>query len=96
VEQHFNLQAAESLQLLTRALTDIAENPDLVNLIRKLATILSEQDKEDVALMMLKVIAADGTKEAEEMERLSNARDVLGISPGTMHLAYTRYFDEST
>lgn len=95
VQDHFHLRSSESLQLLTRALTDIAENPDLVSLIRQLATILSEKDKENVALMMLKVIAADGTKEAEEMERLGRAREVIGISPESMHLAYARYFDEN-
>lgn len=96
VQDHFRLRSSESLELLTRALTDIAENPDLVSLIRQLATILNEKDKESVALMMLKVIAADGTKEADEMERLGRAREVIGISPEAMHRAYTRYFDETT
>jgi uncharacterized tellurite resistance protein B-like protein len=94
VEKHFQLPSAESLQLLTRAMTDIAENPDLESLIRQLATILSPQDKEDVAVMMLKVIAADGEKDAEEMERLGVAREVIGIPPEVMHRAYNRYFEE--
>ncbi len=94
VEEHFQLPSAESLQLLTRAMTDIAENPDLESLIRQLATILSPQDKEDVAVMMLKVIAADGAKDADEMERLGVAREVIGIPPDAMHRAYNRYFEE--
>ncbi len=87
VERHFELPSAESLQLLTRAMTDIAENPDLESLIRQLATILSPQDKEDVAVMMLEVIAADGAKDArsrakEIARRILAEHEPTPINPG--------------
>ena len=35
VSDHFDLQSSQSLELLTQAMTDIAENPDFENLLRE-------------------------------------------------------------
>jgi len=95
VGTHFNLPSSESLELLRRAIRDIAENPDLRSLIEKLATILNDQEKEDIALMMLKVVAVDGRRDTQEMEHVSLAAEVIGISKDAMHRAYDRYFEET-
>ena len=95
VGEHFQLESAESLGLLTRAMADLADNPDLVSLLRRLATVLSPQEKEDVAVMLLKVVAADGRKEAEEMDALSKAADIIDISPEQVHNAFDRYFADT-
>ena len=42
IGEHFHLKSAQSLELLHRAMTSIAENPDLENLLNQLSTILSE------------------------------------------------------
>ena len=95
IEQHFDMPSAESLALLTRAIEDLADNPDMESLLRELSTVLSDDEKEDIAVMLLKVAAADGRKDAESMEKLSIARDVIGITPEVMHDAYDRYFEET-
>ena len=95
IEQHFDMPSAESLALLTRAIEDIADNPDMEGLLRELSTVLSDDEKEDIAVMLLKVAAADGRKDAESMENLSIAADVIGISAEVMHKAYDRYFEET-
>ncbi len=95
LSDHFDLASAESLAVLTRAMTDIAENPDLENLIKDLSVILSVAEKEEIALMMLKVVAADGRKDAEEMENLSIAAQIIDIPADVMHCAYDRYFEET-
>lgn len=95
VGEHFHLESAESLSLLTRAMEDLAENPDLINLLQQLAPSLTPQEKEDVAVMLLKVVAADGRKEAEEMEALSKAAEILDIPPDLVHNAFDRYFEET-
>ena len=95
VSDRFGLQSAESLELVTNALEDIAENPDFENLLRDLSSLLSVVDKEEVALMMLKVVAADGRKDAEELDRLRVAADLIEIPAETMHRAYDRYFSET-
>jgi uncharacterized tellurite resistance protein B-like protein len=95
VNDHFGLPSAESLALLTNAMEDIGENPDFENLLRELSQLLSTEEKEEVALMMLKVVAADGRKDAEEMEKLRVAADLIEIPPDVLHRAYDRYFEET-
>ncbi len=92
---HFDLPSANSLELLTRAMTDIAENPDLESLLKDLSVILSVVEKEEIALMMLKVVAADGRKNAVEMDKLSIAAQIIDIPADVMHCAYDRYFEET-
>ncbi len=92
---YFDLPSASSLELLTRAMADIAENPDLDNLLKDLSVILSLAEKEEIALMMLKVVAADGRKDAEEMDKLSIAAQIIDIPADVMHCAYDRYFEET-
>ena len=95
VNGHFGLQSSESLELLTNAMEDLAENPDFESLLRELSKLLSVSEKEDVALMMLKVVAANGRKDAEEMEKLRTAADIIDIPPEVLHRAYDRYFEET-
>ena len=95
IEEHFHLEGAESLELLTRAMSEMAENPDLGQALIDLAPTLTEQDKEDIALMALKVIAADGRREVAEMEKFNVAVEAIGISPETIHRAFDRYFAET-
>lgn len=95
VNDYFSLQSSQSLEIITNAMEDIAENPDFENLLRDLSQLLDESEKEDVGLMMLKVAAADGRKDAEEMERLRAAADIIGIPDNAMHRAYDRYFAET-
>lgn len=95
IEAHFHMEGAESLELLTRAMSEMAENPELGQALVDLAPTLSEQDKEDIALMALKVIAADGRREVAEMEKFSQAVEAIGISPETVHRAFDRYFAET-
>lgn len=95
VGRHFRLQSAQSLELLNRAITDLADNPDLEGLLRQLSRILTRDDKRDIALMMLKVAAADGRKDAEEMEKLHIAAEIINIPPDVMHQAFDDYFSET-
>jgi uncharacterized tellurite resistance protein B-like protein len=95
INEHFSLRSAQSLELLRRAMTDIAENPDLDGLLHQLGLTLSETDREDIALMMVKVLAADGKATADAMERMRATGELVGISGGIMHRAYDRYFAET-
>lgn len=95
VGEQFNLESAESLALIMRAMTDLADNPDLNSILRQLSTVLDDQEKEDVAIMLLKVVAADGKADADEMEMVSTAGEIIDISPEVMHRAFDRYFSET-
>ena len=95
IQEHFQLAGSESLELLTRAMSELAEKPELGELLAELGKSLSEDDKEDIAVMALKVIAADGRREVAEMEKFNQAVEAVGVSSETVHRAFDRYFAET-
>ena len=95
IEEHFKLEGAESLELLTRAMNELAETPELGEHLFELGKTLSDQEKEDIAVMALKVIAADGRREFAEMEQFNRAVEAVGVSPDIVHRAFDRYFAET-
>jgi len=95
IEHHFSLEGAESLELITYAMEEMADKPTLGTLLADVGPTLSDGDKEDIALMGLKVVAADGRRDFAEMEQFKRAMDGLGISPDIVHRAFDRYFAET-
>ena len=95
IEEHFHLQGAESLELITTAMSEMADKPTLVSLLTDLGQSLSDGDKEDIAVMGLKVVAADGNRDVAEMEQFNRAVTAIGISPEIVHRAFDRYFAET-
>jgi len=95
IQEHFQLAGAETLELLTRAMSELAEKPELGELLAELGKTLSDDDKEDIAVMALKVIAADGRREVAEMEKFNQAVEAVGVSPEIVHRAFDRYFAET-
>jgi uncharacterized tellurite resistance protein B-like protein len=95
IEDYFQMQGAESRELVTRAMGVMGENPALGQALIDLAPTLTEVDKEDIALMALKVVAADGRREVAEMEKFNQAVEAIGISPEIVHRAFDRYFAET-
>ena len=95
IENHFSLEGPESLELITYAMAEMAERPTLGALLADVGPTLSDGDKEDIALMGLKVVAADGRREFAEMEQFNRAMEALGISPDIVHRAFDRYFEET-
>ena len=95
IEQHFHLEGPESLELITRAMSEMIEKPTLPMLLKDLVPTLSDQEKEDIALMGLKVIASDGARDVEEMEQFRNAMEAMEIDPDIVHKAFDRYFEQT-
>jgi len=95
IQEHFQLAGSDTLELLTRAMSELAEKPELAELLAELGKSLSDQDKEDIAVMALKVIAADGRREVAEMEKFNQAVEAVGVSPEIVHRAFDRYFSET-
>lgn len=95
VSEHFNLPSGASLELLTRATEECTGDSELATRLESLRPLLSEQEREDAAVMLLNVVAADGRKDASEMEYLRRAGEIMGISPEGMHRAFDRYFSET-
>lgn len=95
IEDHFNLESAESLELITFAMSEMAEKPTLSSLLAEVGHQLSDGEKEDVALMGLKVVAADGRRDFAEMEQFKRAMEAIGVAPDQVHRAFDRYFAET-
>ena len=95
IQDYFCMQGSEALELITTVMSDLADNPALAEPLVDLGVSLSDGDKEDIALMGLKVIAADGHRDAAEMEQFNFAMGALGISPEVVHRAFSRYFAET-
>ena len=95
VNEHFGLQSAESLSLLTDAMEDIAPNPDFESLLKDLGPLLTDVEKEEAVLMMLKVVAADGRRDTDEMANVRRAAELIDVPADHMHRAYDRYFEET-
>lgn len=95
IEQYFKMQGAETLELLTRAISEMDEKPELAPVLCELGPTLSDSCKEDLALMGLKIVAADGKRRVAEMEQFNRAMEAIGVSPEIVHRAFDRYFAET-
>ena len=95
LEDHSRIPGSEALELLTRAIGEMAERPGLGASLANLAHTLPAREQENIALMALKVIAADGRREVEEMEQFNRAVEAAGITSDIVHRAYDRYFAET-
>jgi uncharacterized tellurite resistance protein B-like protein len=95
IETHFHMHGAETLELITTVMSELAEKPTLGMLLVELGKSLSDGDKEDIALMGLKVIAADGARRVDEMEQFNTAMTAIDIAPETIHRAFDRYFEQT-
>lgn len=95
VGDYFSMQGSESLELITTVMSELADNPALAEPLVDLGVSLSDGDKEDIALMGLKVIAADGHRDVAEMEQFNFAMGALGVAPEVVHRAFGRYFAET-
>lgn len=94
VGDYFHMHCAASLDLLTHAITDLSESPDLTELLQGWSIALKPAEKEDIAVMMLKVVAADGNRNSQEMDMFHKAADIIEISNETLHNAFNRFFDD--
>lgn len=95
IEAKYSLAGAAAFDLITRALSELADKPALGTLLLELAPALSLEDKEDIALMGLQVVAADGQRSFSEMEQFSKTMAAMGISPEIVHRAFDRYFEQT-
>lgn len=95
LSEYCGVTGAEALELLTAAMNELGEQPAKGASLAERASELSDDRKEDLAYMALKVIAADGKREAAEMAQFNRAVEAAGIEPGIVHRAFDRFFAET-
>lgn len=89
----FSLTSAVALDLVSRAIDDQLAHNGSSYLYNELNERLSTRQKEELILMLLEVIAADGEKDVAEISVLNNAVAALKISDSRLAKIYDRYFE---
>jgi uncharacterized tellurite resistance protein B-like protein len=95
LSEYCGITGAEALELLQTAINELAEQPTAGASLTERARSLSDERKEDLAYLALRVIAADGKREAAEMAQFNRAVEVAGIDAGIVHRAFDRIFAET-
>lgn len=94
LQRAFGLGDGSALDLITNAIHDTPADHDPGRHLHSLASALRKDQKEDLIVMLLEVISADGIKEARELEILSDTAVALRIPDDAMDRAYRRYFEK--
>jgi uncharacterized tellurite resistance protein B-like protein len=93
LRKRFDLTSAVSVDLVKRAIDDLSAGDASRRLFDELNDRLTLKQKDDLLLMVLEVIAADGEKEAREMALLDQTVMALNISDRQLSKIYDRYFE---
>lgn len=67
---------------------------DLAAVGALLSEILTAAEREEVLVMLLQVIAADGRQGGDELEALDQVAAALSVTSEEKHVAFSRYFDK--
>ena len=93
LRNRFGLRSGDALDMVSRAADELASHDKLDEILDSVNEELTRNQKEDLMLMVLSVIAADNQKDAGEMKLLAALIDGLKIPDQVMHKVYERYFD---
>ncbi len=91
--RRYSMTPVVALDLVSRAIEAQSMGDDSPALFDELNERLTKKQKEELILMLLEVIAADGEKKAKEMAVLDRAVAALGISSNRLDKIYDRYFE---
>ena len=89
----FSMTSTVALDLITRAIDDQLVQNDPSKLFDELNQRLQLKQKEELVLMLLEVISADGEKDASELGVLDRTVSALQISEKQLSKIYQRYFE---
>jgi len=93
LRKRFELTSTVALDLVTRAIDELSTRDASRQLFDELNERLTLKQKDDLLLMVLQVIAADGEKEAREMALFDQTATALNISDRQLSNIYDRYFE---
>ncbi|MEH6586405.1 MAG: TerB family tellurite resistance protein [Halioglobus sp.] len=93
VAEHFDLDKSRAEQKFTHALALYSRTMDLAKVGAVLSEILPSTERQEVLVMLLQVIAADGRQGSDELEALDEVVAVLSITQDEKHAAFSQYFE---
>ena len=94
VAEHFDLDKSRAEEKFTHALGLYSSTMDLAEVGAILSEILSPGERQEVLVMLLHVIAADGRQGSDELEALDQVVAVLAITQEEKHAAFSQYFEQ--
>ena len=94
LRSRFQLRPGEALNLITRASDELAAHTNLDEILVSVNESLALAQKEDLMLMVLRVISADNEKDAGEMKLLATLIEGLQMPDEIMNNVYERYFED--
>jgi len=93
LKRHYGLSGSEPLELLTQG-RDLYTGNRQDDLYELLNARLGLPAKQDVLVMLLDLVAVDGTKRAGEIEALADAARRLNVPDSVLSRAYESYFEQ--
>lgn len=94
VANHFGLDTSVARHKFNHALALYSSSLDLAAVGALLSEILTAVEREEVLVMLLQVIAADGRQGGDELEALDQVAAALSATSEEKHAAFSRYFDK--
>lgn len=94
VARYFGLDASRAERRFTEALSLYARSLDLAGAGDVLKEVLEPDERIQVVVMALEVIAADGRRGADELAALDQVVAALDITAAERHAAFERYFSQ--
>jgi uncharacterized tellurite resistance protein B-like protein len=94
LQSRFHLGADEAVILVNRAVNEFGADADLEGLVANINEELSLSEKETLISIVLHVISADDSKNAQEMDLLATLIHGLKIPDKIMEKAYEKYFQD--
>ena len=94
VAEHFDLDLSRAEHKFAHALALYSRSMNLAEVGSVLAEILTQQERQDVLVMSLRLIAVDGRQGSDELAALDEVSAALSITAEEKHAAFNRYFAE--
>jgi len=95
LQEVFEITGAPALELVNTVASELASGDELLEFLRGLRLFVTDEDRETVLLLLLRLIAADGKRATAEMAVFQEAVEALAISDETVHKVFDQYFAET-
>jgi len=95
LQETFEITGAKALELVNTVSSQLASGDELLEFLRGLRLFVTDEDRETVLLLLLRLIAADGKRATAELAVFQEAVDALAISEQVVHKVFDQYFAET-
>jgi len=95
LQEVFQITGGKALELVRTVSSELADGEQLLEFLRGLRLFVTDEDRETVLLLLLRLIAADGKRATAELAVFREAVEALDISEEIVHKVFDQYFAET-